>query len=182
MRWRCLPLEGYASQVRRVNPQLGWSSGSIRAGCRKVGSRASFDDSSWAEPVSVRRPLGEFAPSRIAPVRSLDVTPRLIGKGVLAEVFGYPATIPGRVSSCAIWTTAAIRLRAFGGVTIWGASGSRDPACGWTCRGSGRRDRVFGVSQRRTGGPVDHAVGGRLVQPVPFRGREAASRHFPARA
>ncbi|MBS6703053.1 MAG: hypothetical protein KH248_01010 [Alistipes indistinctus] len=95
VRWRCLPLEGYASQVRRVNPQLGWVEWVDTRRLPEGWQQASFDDSSWAEPVSVRRPLGEFAPSRIAPVRSLDVTPRLIGKGVLAEVFGYPGDNPG---------------------------------------------------------------------------------------
>lgn len=67
VRWRCLPLEGYASQVRRVNPQLGWVEWVDTRRLPEGWQQASFDDSSWAEPVSVRRPLGEFAPSRIAP-------------------------------------------------------------------------------------------------------------------
>jgi len=89
VRWKCARLGGYASQVKRVNPQLGWiewcDTRQIPAGWRSK----DFDDSSWADPVTLDRGLGKLRPLCIANVRSFIHRPKPVAKGFLAETFGY---------------------------------------------------------------------------------------------
>lgn len=93
--WRCQPLAGYASQVRRVNPQLGWIEWLDSRALQRDWQAVSYDDSGWSAPVFVERPLGPFAASKIAPVKHLPIKPEIIAQGELAEVFGYPGDNPG---------------------------------------------------------------------------------------
>ena len=93
--WRCQRLAGYSSQVRRINPQLGWIEWLDTRALQKDWQQPAYDDSSWGKPVFVERAIGEFAASKIAPVKSLKIEPKLIASGELAEVFGYPGDNPG---------------------------------------------------------------------------------------
>ena len=86
--WRCQRLAGYSSQVRRINPQLGWIEWLDTRALQKDWQQPAYDDSSWGKPVFVERAIGEFAASKIAPVKSLKIEPKLIASGELAEVFG----------------------------------------------------------------------------------------------
>ena len=91
--WRCSRLGGYASQVRRINPELGfieWCDTRQNPDWR----RPDFDDSSWPQPARVTRKLGWFRPLSIANPRSLISTPNLVASGSLVEVFGYERDNP----------------------------------------------------------------------------------------
>lgn len=93
--WRCQQLTGYSSQVRRINPQLGWIEWLDSRQLQRDWQLPSFDDTAWTTPVFVERPLGGFTASRIAPVQHFVLHPTLIASGELAEVFGYPGDNPG---------------------------------------------------------------------------------------
>ncbi|MDD6210785.1 MAG: family 78 glycoside hydrolase catalytic domain [Bacteroidales bacterium] len=93
--WKCEPLKGYSSKVRRVNPQLGWVEWADTRLTQDGWQEPGYDDSAWHRPVFVKRDLGSFAASKIAPVKHLSIRPQQIGSGKLAEVFGYVGDNPG---------------------------------------------------------------------------------------
>ena len=57
LRWKCLRLAGYSSQVRVVNFQLGFIEWCDTRGIPDW-TPAGFDDNAWIEPVAVTRALG----------------------------------------------------------------------------------------------------------------------------
>jgi hypothetical protein len=92
--WKCERLEGYESQVRRINPQLGYIEW---CDTRKVPDRwkdISFDDSKWQEPVSVERKLGKLLPLATdnphSNVQSLQAT----CSGKFINTYGYEKDDP----------------------------------------------------------------------------------------
>lgn len=96
LRWKCCRLSGYASQVRRINPVLGFIEW---CDTRQVPDwlTPSFDDREWATPVPVTRPIGPMRPLPCANPRELvhELTPAAVGE--LVETFGYERDdIPGR--------------------------------------------------------------------------------------
>ena len=93
--WRCQRLNGYTSQLRRINPQLGWIEWVDTRQLQPDWQMPQYDDTAWGTPVYVERPLGDFRPSRIAPVKNRLIEPKVIGSGELTETFGYPGDNPG---------------------------------------------------------------------------------------
>jgi hypothetical protein len=93
LNWKCLRLDGYATQVRRLNPQLSWIEW---CDTRLVPQWQSLDyaDSSWKEPATVDRDLGPFEPLSTPNIRSIlhQLTP--IASGQLVERFGYERDNP----------------------------------------------------------------------------------------
>lgn len=87
--WRARLLEGYRSQTRRINPELGWIEWCDTRQNPEEWTFPDFDDSSWRAPTPVAPPIGEPRPVQLGPVQALPITPRLIGEGPLAEIFGY---------------------------------------------------------------------------------------------
>jgi hypothetical protein len=93
LKWKCHRLDAYASQVRLVNSQLGFIEW---CDTRKLPrwQAAAFDDSSWAEPVLVTRPLGASKPLGCANPKTLPHQPALLASGDLVEIFGYERDDP----------------------------------------------------------------------------------------
>lgn len=91
--WKCARLAGYASQVRRINPQLGFIEW---CDTRELPDwRAdNFDDAAWAAPARVERPLGPWRPLSIANPRSFVHPLRAVAAGELTEQFGYERDDP----------------------------------------------------------------------------------------
>ncbi len=96
LRWKCCRLTGYASQVRRINPVLGFVEW---CDTRQVPDwlPAGFNDHEWSEPVFVSRPVGPTRPLPCANPLALvhELTPAASGN--LVEIFGYERDdIPAR--------------------------------------------------------------------------------------
>lgn len=87
--WRCSQLAGYKSQVRRVNPQLGWIEWCDTRQIPKDWQSPEFDDRSWIKPVAAEPRIGVIRPANLAPVRQLTQLLKPMADGLLAEVFGY---------------------------------------------------------------------------------------------
>lgn len=92
--WKCIRLEGYQSQVRRINPELSYiewcDTRQLPVGWKKV----NFDDSAWQAPLVVTRKLGELEPLSIANPKSVMHQIKPIGSGVFVNRFGYPQDDP----------------------------------------------------------------------------------------
>ena len=93
VRWKCLRLPGYTPQVRVINFQLGFIEW---LDTREVPEwrPAAFDDSAWAAPEPVTRPLGPLQPLRSANPQQLPHEPRLLAHGEFVEMFGYDRDDP----------------------------------------------------------------------------------------
>lgn len=87
--WKCLPLNGYKPQVRRINPQLGWIEWCDTRNHPANWQLPGFDDSQWSKPALVQPKLGPLAPTSIGTVQTFTHTLKVIGEGDLAETFGY---------------------------------------------------------------------------------------------
>ncbi len=89
VRWKAQHLAGYASQVRRISPILGWVEWCDTRANPADWQQCDFDDSAWKVPVETTTQLGDmtaldcgatlFEPHNLTP----------LAKGPLAEVFGY---------------------------------------------------------------------------------------------
>jgi len=92
--WKCTRLKGYESQVRRINPELGYiewcDTRQLPIGWKKV----KFDDSRWSEPVVVPRKLGKLAPLSTANTRSIVHLLKPIASGEFVNEFGYDKDDP----------------------------------------------------------------------------------------
>ena len=92
--WKCTRLKGYKSEVRRINPELGYiewcDTRKNPAGWKKT----DFDDSAWSMPVLVRRNLGGLEPLSTYNTRSTVHVLTPIGTGTLADRFGYAEDDP----------------------------------------------------------------------------------------
>jgi alpha-L-rhamnosidase len=93
LNWKCQSLDGYKAQAQRVNPQLGWSEWCDTRLIPEWQKKA-YDDSSWAIPVVVTRPLGEMTPLASANPKSIDHSVKQIASGELVELFGYETDNP----------------------------------------------------------------------------------------
>lgn len=92
--WKCLLLDGFEHTGFRINAELGWIEW---ADTRKIPADwqdIHFDDAGWKAPVAVERTLGKFTESKIGNVKALEISPRLIAQGKLAEVYGYEKDNP----------------------------------------------------------------------------------------
>lgn len=87
--WKCARFTGYVSQVRRVNPQLGFIEWCDTRANHVNWQSPDFDDASWSEPVAVTRPFGSLQPLTIANPRSIEHTLTPLVSGEFTENFGY---------------------------------------------------------------------------------------------
>ncbi len=94
VRWKCIRLEGYDSQTRRVNPELGYGEWCDTRKIPAGWTGRQFVDSSWNEPVVVPRDLGALKPLSTNNTRS-DVHEILaMSSGQFADRFGYEKDDP----------------------------------------------------------------------------------------
>ena len=115
-------------------------------------------------PVYVERPLGDFRPSRIAPVKNRLIEPKVIGSGELTETFGYPGDNPGasfylrnlvadKHPAQGVW-----RRYDLGRIRFVAACDGAGPAGRCGCR-----NRLQRVVDRRTGLTVGYSLGRRFL-------------------
>ena len=93
VRWKCERLAGYASEVQRINPQLGfieWCDTRVLPSWQVP----DFDDAFWPAPAVVDPKLGPLRPLSTADTRALVHQPKVIGSGTLIESFGYERDNP----------------------------------------------------------------------------------------
>ena len=88
LRWRCVRLAGYASQVKRINPQLGWIEW-CDTQQTPLWRSLDFDDAGWKTPIPVARDLGPAEPLSTANPRVILHSLKPVASGVLVENFGY---------------------------------------------------------------------------------------------
>lgn len=95
--WKCVPLSGYAPQIRRVNPQLGFIEWCDTRNNPKDWQAPDFYDTTWLEPVHVNPELGSLRPLSIANPQSIQHALTPLASGSLTETFGYERDdIPAR--------------------------------------------------------------------------------------
>ncbi len=87
--WKCQHLAGYQSQVRRINPELGWIDWCDTRAVPVHWEQTGFDDSNWGEPVSVDPGISTPEPISIGEVNSIIHELTAAASGPLAERFGY---------------------------------------------------------------------------------------------
>ncbi len=87
--WKCLHLAGYQSQVRRINPELGWIDWCNTQAVPVDWEKPDFDDSDWAKPVEVDPGLGAVEAASIGNVQTIEHVLTPVATGPLAERFGY---------------------------------------------------------------------------------------------
>ncbi len=92
--WKCMELPGYAKCVRRINAQLSWVEWCDTRLLPLNWQDSSFDDSTWAQPVTIAAPQVEAKPSTIAELKHTKITPSVIASGLLTEEFGYELDNP----------------------------------------------------------------------------------------
>lgn len=92
--WKCAAMPGYAPKTRRISDIFGWVDWLDTRQSWSGWKFVEFNDSDWQEPVPVHPGIGPIARARTHPVRLEPVTPKLIEKGKLAEVFGYERDDP----------------------------------------------------------------------------------------
>jgi len=92
--WKCLPLDGFEQTGFRINAELGWVEWADTRKIPAAWQDIRFDDAGWKSPVTVERNLGKFTASKIGNVMALEITPRIISQGNLAEVYGYEKDNP----------------------------------------------------------------------------------------
>jgi hypothetical protein len=92
--WKCLPLDAYDPQVRRINPQLDWIEWCDTRKIPVNWQRKDFDDSQWLSPTEVVPKIGEA--SELCSRRCQTIYHRLepIADGQLAEFFSYEKDDP----------------------------------------------------------------------------------------
>jgi hypothetical protein len=92
--WKGIGLPAYASQVRRVNPQLGWIEWCDTRQLPADWQALEYDDAAWPAAVPVETPWADSVPVRLGPMQRIvhDVTP--VGEGRLANVYGYELDDP----------------------------------------------------------------------------------------
>ncbi len=92
--WKGAPLPGYAGQVRRVNPQLGWVEWCDTRRNPPDWQSTEFDHSAWRPAREVDGPEGTMQPLRIAPVRRFHRDLEPVAQGELANIYGYERDDP----------------------------------------------------------------------------------------
>ncbi len=92
--WKCIRLKGYASQVRRINPELGYIEWCDTRKLPAGWNKKDFNDSSWNEPVIVSRKLGKLEPLSTDNTRSIVHQLEPIASGQFVNKFGYAKDDP----------------------------------------------------------------------------------------
>jgi hypothetical protein len=92
--WKCEQLPGFERTGFRINAQLGWVEWVDTRKLPENWQTLNFDDSKWKKPVEVKRELGTFSRSKIGNVKALELTPKVMAEGNLAEIYGYEKDNP----------------------------------------------------------------------------------------
>lgn len=87
--WKCLKLEGYHSQVRRINPCLGWSEWCDTAKNPLDWQLPQFNADGWGDPVCVEAGMGPLRPLSSGSVKQFSHSLKPMASGSFAELFGY---------------------------------------------------------------------------------------------
>ena len=87
--WRCRRLVGFTSEVRRINPQLGWIEWCDTRLNPPHWRTIEFDDRGWSIPVSSGPKSNALVRARLAPVRRFLHPLFAAASGTLVERFGY---------------------------------------------------------------------------------------------
>lgn len=92
--WKCVRLKGYDSQVRRINPELGFiewcDTNLLPIGWKKD----DFDDANWLSPVYVDPNIGKLEPLSTANTLSITHNIKPIASGEFVNKFGYEKDDP----------------------------------------------------------------------------------------
>ncbi len=97
LKWRCIRLPGYASGIRRINPQLGWIEYCDTRANPVDWINPSFDDQEWDPPIAAGPDRSSLGPTGLAPVQQFVLGLQPMASGELAEGFGYELDdIPAR--------------------------------------------------------------------------------------
>ena len=91
--WKCSALPAYASQVRRINPQLAFVEW---CDTRQLPNwqAPEFGDAAWQEPATVNRTIGPMLPLSTDNVRSVVHVLTPLASGSLVAGFGYERDDP----------------------------------------------------------------------------------------
>ncbi|NEW81599.1 MAG: hypothetical protein GZ094_04450 [Mariniphaga sp.] len=92
--WKSEQLNGFEATKLRINAELGWVEWVDTRKLPKDWQVINFDDSKWKIPVEVNRGLGTFTQSKIGNVKAVEIIPKLMAEGNLAEVYGYEKDNP----------------------------------------------------------------------------------------
>ncbi|MFA5814531.1 MAG: hypothetical protein WC865_02810 [Bacteroidales bacterium] len=92
--WKCEQLNGFERTNFRINAELGWVEWVDTRKLPENWQTINFDDSKWKIPVEVKRDLGAFSRSKIGNVKALEIIPKVIAEGKLAEIYGYEKDNP----------------------------------------------------------------------------------------
>ncbi|MBU3666489.1 MAG: hypothetical protein FGM15_11530 [Chthoniobacterales bacterium] len=92
--WKSRLLESQTSQVRRINPQLGWVEWRDTRKEPEGWERLEFDDADWGAPVHDASPLPEPVAADLDPVQTFPHRLTCLAEGPLAATFGYAADEP----------------------------------------------------------------------------------------
>jgi hypothetical protein len=94
VRWKAVHLTGYASGLRRINPQLGWAEWADTRDLPERWQQPAFNDSKWAEPTLVNPGIGALQPLATGEVRTIVHTLTPVAEGQLVETYGYERDDP----------------------------------------------------------------------------------------
>ncbi|HEX8521772.1 MAG TPA: hypothetical protein VF669_05905 [Tepidisphaeraceae bacterium] len=92
--WKCASLSGHASQVRRINAQLGWMEWWDTRADPADWREVKFDDSKWVPTVPAKAKIGQIQEASIGPVRLIPHKLSATAKGPCAEAYGYELDDP----------------------------------------------------------------------------------------
>jgi hypothetical protein len=87
--WKCLKLEGYESQVRRINPCLGWIEWCDTAKNPLNWHLPQYAADRWDDPVGVKAGIGTLQPLSSNPVKQFLHRLKPIAKGQFADTFAW---------------------------------------------------------------------------------------------
>lgn len=112
--WKCIRLDGYESQVKRINPELGYIEWCDTRQVPANWQNSDFDDTKWSVPVTVERKLGTL--KSLTENNTLSILHSLepVSSGQFVDRFGYerdnPAArfflrdlAPGKTPPLGIW-------------------------------------------------------------------------------
>jgi hypothetical protein len=94
VQWRAARLGGFASKVRRINPELGWIEWADTRKQPPSWQNPSFDDTAWTPPVEARVQLGTFQSLRLGEIQAIPHSLQAQAQGTLVEQFGYEIDDP----------------------------------------------------------------------------------------
>ena len=92
--WKGIKLPAYASEVRRINPQLGWMEWCDTRQLPRDWQAPDFDDSPWRSVAAVDTPMADTAPVQTGRLLRIVHAVAPMAEGPLANVYGYEQDDP----------------------------------------------------------------------------------------